>query len=321
MRPILDERRRRRLSLISTVPEQIERELVSQMLRAERGAPAWDEVVRVNFHCNQACSFCFVSTHLPPAPRAQVESAIRAAAARGARIVLSGGEPTLHPELPDFIRLARSLGPHPVQIQTNAVRLDEPGRAEGLRAAGLDEAVVSLHASSAALSDAITEAPGTFERTLGGVDRLRAVGVSVRFNFVVCRANLAEPPAFVRLVGGRWPKSAIHFAFVAASTDVVPRDGRLIPRYTEALPYLAEGVAEAHRLGVPLSGFELNSGVPLCLVPDALDADRLTEIPAGLDQGEFVRGPACQGCRRYSTCRGLRRGYAELYGTDELRTL
>ena len=37
--------------------------------------------------------------------------------------------------------------------------------------------------------------------------------------------------------------------------------------------------------------------------------------------GEFVRGAACQGCVYASRCYGLRRGYMDLYGDGELRTV
>jgi MoaA/NifB/PqqE/SkfB family radical SAM enzyme len=57
-----------------------------------------------------------------------------------------------------------------------------------------------LHGTTAAVSDAITEAPGTFEQTLGGLDALVKAGVSVQTNFVICHANMHELEAWVALV-------------------------------------------------------------------------------------------------------------------------
>jgi MoaA/NifB/PqqE/SkfB family radical SAM enzyme len=317
MHAISDERLRRRLSLISTVPEQIARELVStSMFTDATGAARLDEIVRINFHCNQACAFCFVSTWLPPAPPDEVEARIRAAAARGSRIVLSGGEPTLNPRLADYVRLAKSLGGREVTLQTNAVRLDDSALTASLAAAGLDEAFVSLHAVDAETSDAITEALGTFVRTLAGIDELRRAGLRVTLNFVICNANRRQSPDFVRLVAARWPGAPISFSFIAASTDLVPR--ALVPRYSDVLPSLAEASVEAHRLGVELVGFEGMCGLPLCLVPQPLAA-RLAEIPAGFGDGEFIHTATCDGCAERRRCYGMRRAYAELHGTDELR--
>src|SRR5262249_32030565 len=77
MRPITDDRSRRRLSVISTVREQIARELTSDNRRQKPGQlPEEERIVRVNFQCNQACTFCFVSTHLPSARDKEIRQAI-----------------------------------------------------------------------------------------------------------------------------------------------------------------------------------------------------------------------------------------------------
>lgn len=319
--PVTEDRVRRRLSLASSVDDQIRRELVTTCQQRTDAEHVVDEhVIRVAFQCNQACEFCFVSTHLPPAPEAAVREAILAAGRAGARIILSGGEPTLDPRLPAYLRLSRSVSDLPVEVQTNATLLDDPPRVDALVEAGLAEAFVSLHASCAEISDAVTEAPGTFARTVAGVDNLLAAGVRVRLNFVICQLNKAELPPYVRLVAARWPGVRVTLSFVAPSTDVVPRTSRIIPRYAEALPHLVEALAEADRLGVPIDGFESMCGLPLCLVPR--EAERfatLGVLPEGEGGGEFVKPEACAGCSLSPRCHGIRRRYAELYGTAELR--
>ena len=320
--PIRDERSRRRLSLMTNVPEQIAHELVTRSLFADHDRkPAYDEIVRVNFRCNQSCTFCFVSTHLPAAADDVVESAIREAGARGSRIVISGGEPTLNPRILDYVRLAASVSKMPVSLQTNAIRLDDAELTRALVDAGVGEAFVSLHGCTADVSDAITEAPGTFVRTVRGIDNLAATRARLTLNFVLCEKNRGQIVDFVRFVAARWPSALVNVSFVAASTDIVPRDRALIPRYSDVLPLLADAVTEAARLGVKLLGFESMCGIPLCLVPASLDGIALAEIPAGFDRGEFLHADACRGCRYETTCFGIRRGYAELYGTSELRTV
>ena len=71
--PIKADPTRRRLSNISTVAQQIERELVTEELyRNKDGSSHPASTIRLAFHCNQACEFCFVSTHLPPPPATSV---------------------------------------------------------------------------------------------------------------------------------------------------------------------------------------------------------------------------------------------------------
>lgn len=321
MTPVSGDRARRRLSLISTVEEQVKRELVQpSRVRDPVHGEIEEALVRVVFQCNQACRFCFVSTHLPTASDVAVEQAIRDAGARGQKISLSGGEPTLHPRLRDFVRLAREVSKLPIVLQTNAVRLAEGTLAAELRAAGVDQAFVSLHGATAAVSDAVTEAPGTFEKTLLGLDALVRAGIDVQINFVICQANLHELPAWTRLVASRWPKAFANVSFVAPSTDVVPRDASMVPRYADVVPLLTEAVAIAEAAGLTIGGFESMCGIPLCLVPRSLDRYfDLGTVPPGFDAGEFVKTDVCQRCSLASRCFGIRRGYRELYGESELR--
>jgi hypothetical protein len=322
MHPVADDRSRRRLAVISTVDDQVARELASRHVYAGvGGVMQYEETIRVIFRCNQSCTFCFVSTHLPGPPAEAVEAAIRTAGARSQRVVLSGGEPTLDPRLVDWVRLARSVTSRgEIVLQTNALRLDDAGLVARLEEAGLDEAFVSLHGATAGVSDAVTEAPGTFGRTLAGIDNLHATRIRLMLNYVVCEKNRHELVDHVRVVGARWPRAMLNISFVGPSTDLVPRDRGLIPRYSDAMPAITEAVREARRLGIRVAGLESMCGLPLCLVPAGADL-ALTELPAGFDQGEFVKTEECGRCAMQGRCWGLRRGYAELHGTSELRAM
>lgn len=322
MHPITDDRVRRRLSLVSDVAEQTRRELVSRSRTVHPTLGVIEEsVIRIHFHCNQSCTFCFVSTHLPPPADEAVLAAIELAARQGSKVVLSGGEPTLSARLADYVGLAKSLSSLPVQIQTNAVKLEDASLVDALAAAGLDEAFVSLHGATASVSDRVTEAPGTFERTLRGIDQLTRARIRVIVNFVLCEPNYREASAFVRLIASRWPAALVNFSFVAPSSDLVPRTPDLIPRYRDVAPDLREAIDLARNRGLEVVGLESMCGLPLCLVPVQVRDLALAEIPEGYDQGEFTKGTACQSCALESRCYGLRRGYAAMYGEGELRAV
>ena len=88
------------------------------------------------------------------------------------------------------------------------------------------------------------------------------------------------------------------------------------------MPKLEEARLRALALGVRLVGFESMCGIPLCLVPAEFSTsadDRV--IPPGADEGEFVRADACKDCDLGTRCWGVRRGYASLYGTSEMRAV
>ncbi|MCC6848762.1 MAG: radical SAM protein [Deltaproteobacteria bacterium] len=322
VRPVVEPRLGRRLTVASTVEEQVARELVSRDDFRGGDVPAPEVTVRVNFRCNQACEFCFVSTHLPSAPEAAVRTAIETAARERAVVVLSGGEPTLNPRLVEYVRLANDLGAASVELQTNATRLAHADLAATLAEAGLGGAMISLHGSTAAISDAVTGAPGTFAATVRGIDALVRTPVRVRLNFVFCQENREDFPRMVDLVAERWPAAGIVFSFVGSHTDVVPRSTALIPRFRDVMPSLVAGLARARAAGLAVSGFESMCGLPRCVVPEAERAAfSHVGLPAGAGEGEFVKAEACGGCAETHRCFGVRRGYAELYGTGELQPI
>jgi hypothetical protein len=263
-----------------------------------------------------------VSTHLPGARVAAVRAAIVDAGRRGARITISGGEPTLNPMLVEYLRLAKQHSKGPVELQSNAMRFADPQFAQDVVNAGADEIFVSLHGSTAAISDAITEAPGTFVKTVTGLDNLARLDVFLGLNFVMCERNYRDLPSYVRFVHERWPGAQVTLSFVAPSSDLVPMERDLVPRYSDVLPYLREALSQAQEIGLWVSPLDSMCGLPLCLWPARLDEPLLrADIPAGFDGGEFLKTDACRSCAAQSKCYGLRRRYAQLHGTAELRPL
>ena len=317
LRPITSDRLRRRVET-DNAAEQAERDLVqiSHLKGAPGpGEPRQEHLIRVNFVCNQACRFCFVATHLPTAGDDRVVEAIRFAAAEDARIVLTGGEPTLHPELIRYIALARSLSAHPVWLQTNATRLDEPVFCAEVVAAGVGAVLVSLHAADADLSDQITAAPGTHKNTLAGLDRLSAQPVQLTLNTVITGRNVGELDALAQLVAERWPRARWNLSFVSPTTGLVPRDADTVPRYSDAVDALSAAWRLATAAGVDVSGPD----IPSCVLPDDVRlAMQLPPIREDAGGEDYVRVAACVGCSLRGACLGVRRGYLAMYGDGEV---
>jgi len=317
--PPTGERKRVRRELLSVVPTP-----------SADGTRGELRVVRVNFHCNQACDFCFVSRELPPPDESLVLAEIAEAALRGAALSLSGGEPTLNPRLLAYIARATELGIERLDLQTNAVRMSDAGYASALAAAGLRTAFVSLHGTTAATSDRVTSAPGTFAKTVLGIKNLLGAGILARLNFVLCgynTAEFAEWPDFVAReflgVAGRRAYVQINFSFASAMTDNVPRDTALLPRFSEVAWALEAALDRADTLGMPLLGFDSQCGVPPCFLPprvrDAFFTQRLPDGALREFATAFRKGDACARCALDDRCYGVRSAYADMYGTAELR--
>ena len=87
-------------------------------------------LIEVNSNCNLDCPICFAdSGHQPDGfslTREQVEAGIDAfvrAEGEPEVLMLSGGEPSIHPQILEFIAMARAKGIRHVVLNTNGIRL------------------------------------------------------------------------------------------------------------------------------------------------------------------------------------------------------
>ena len=115
---------------------------------------------------------------------------------------LTGGEVLVHPHLFDFMDHARRIHLS-IQLLSNGTLL-RPEIARRLSEyENLLGASLSLYGGTAATHDAITQAPGSFDRTWEGALRLRDHGIGVRLKYVVMKQNVREVEAMLALARER----------------------------------------------------------------------------------------------------------------------
>jgi hypothetical protein len=233
-------------------------------------------------------------------------------------LVLTGGEPTLHHALLDVARAARESGVARVMVQTNAVRLAEPGFAQGLREAGVSALFVSLHSHRADVSDRITCTHGTHALTLAGVDAAIDAGLEVVTNFVINALNIEEPPAYVAFLRERF-RGAIQgrvFSFMAPVAAAL-ENLSLLPRIAEALPPLRAALDDCVRAEerVRVAGV---CGLPLCTLPGYEQLSDEVDNPPGTPLADDrMKLDGCAHCVHEPRCSGVWRRYVERYGGAE----
>jgi len=101
------------------------------------------------------------------------------------KIRLTGGEPTVHPDLIPIIRGIRDLGVRKISMTTNGLRLAE--LAKPLKDAGLERVNVSVDTLNAEKFHRITRW-GKLDRVMAGIYAAEAVGLTpLKINAVVAR--------------------------------------------------------------------------------------------------------------------------------------
>ncbi|HEX9049878.1 MAG TPA: radical SAM protein, partial [Anaeromyxobacter sp.] len=157
--------------------------------------------VRLTRRCNNRCVFCHDADRQDGTnvPLPEVLADIRAGRALGAeRLVLSGGEATLHPGFLDAVAAGRAAGYRWVQVVTNGRMFAYDRFARRAAAAGLDEATVSVHGHTPELHDALAGAAGAFAQAIRGLRNLQRLGLVVSVDVVVCRPNAEALPDVLR---------------------------------------------------------------------------------------------------------------------------
>jgi MoaA/NifB/PqqE/SkfB family radical SAM enzyme len=163
---------------------------------ADRGAPGIFSRLRYSpflaqlviiRRCNLSCSYCSefdkVSNPIPTEILQERLWKLKSLGTFG--VSLTGGEPTLHPHLPDLIRTCRKLGFFRTGMISNGFLL-RPQLIEALNEAGLQEMQISIDG---------VEANGTTQKVLANLKkRLQWLREHARFRVIVSGVLGACPP-------------------------------------------------------------------------------------------------------------------------------
>jgi len=131
--------------------------------------------VRLTKTCNNKCLFCLdndmhTGEILPlDEIKAEIE---KGAAGGGERLILSGGEPTIHPDFIELIGFGHAAGFNRVQTISNGRMFAYRSFADAALAAGLTEATFSIHGHTPELHDFLVEVPGAFKQSFAGIMNL-----------------------------------------------------------------------------------------------------------------------------------------------------
>ena len=112
-------------------------------------------------------------------------------------LILSGGEPLLHPHIFRISRRAKDMGFY-VGLSSNGTRIDEHNIAD-IAAVGYDYVGVSIDGMRET-HDEFRRMRGAFDQALAGIRRCRDAGIKVGLRFTLTESNAADLPALLRLM-------------------------------------------------------------------------------------------------------------------------
>jgi molybdenum cofactor biosynthesis enzyme MoaA len=213
--------------------------------------------VRLTFDCNDHCVFCLDSdTHTGDMrDREDVKRQIVEGRRAGAtRLILSGGEPTIHPSYVDFVRLGRQAGYSKIQTVTNGRMFSYGDFLERCLDAGLSEITFSIHGPNAKVHDALVGTKGAFEQEMTGLRSALAHRSAspdglpiVNIDIVVNRGNVRVLPEMLGLFYGMGVKEFDLLQVVPFGRAFTDGRDTLFYDLAEMRPYLQEALAYSKR--------------------------------------------------------------------------
>jgi uncharacterized radical SAM superfamily Fe-S cluster-containing enzyme len=233
--------------------------------------------------CNLKCPVCFANSdatgYVFELTWEQIVRSLQAfrdmRPVAGRAIQFSGGEPTLHPKLPEAIREAKRMGFSHIQIATNALRVgQEPDYVRRLEDAGLDDLYFQF--------DGVTDDVYEYTRGRAGLWEIKQQAVE---NVRGTRMKVCLVPTILRGVNDQQVGDIVKFAL--ANVDVIAgisfqpvafcgridETKRIAQRYT--LADLAHGVSEQTGITrVPDDWFPLSCVQPFSRMVSAIRGEQ-----------------------------------------------
>lgn len=287
----------------------------------------------LHYDCNLKCTYCTITDEM----RARAGVSTQAVAIeidRAARdgctaISITGGEPTIRPDLLKLIRYAKKRGFESIKVQTNGLVFAAERNLKRALDAGLNTVGVSVHGyhPGAAAYDQITQAEGAQALMLGAIDRLVAAGVTLTVDLIMMEQTRGTLLSAIEYLHGRgverfnlWLVSLTDGN--ASNTESLVPISELADEMRACFQYGREHGVSVQSLHVPrclLAGYEDHVAHPgegrhvRVVSPNAVFDLSKSRLTGG------VKPPACSSCRYFDRCPGLREDYVERFGTDELQ--
>ena len=223
----------------------------SKRLAHEDAAHEKRNWVRLSFDCNNHCTFCLDANAHDGTMRSSMDIKVQIIEGkkRGAsRLILSGGEPTMHPNFLDFVKLGKRAGYRKVQTVTNGRMFQYPAVLEAARQNGLDEITFSLHGHTAKIHDALVGTPGAFaEETAGLKAALASGGFIVNVDIVINKQNVRHLPEMLETFIGWGVKEFDLLHIIPFGNAWTEARDHLFYDLDDNLPYLQRAFAYARR--------------------------------------------------------------------------
>lgn len=291
-----------------------------------------DAYILLLMDCNQDCLFCSVPKKKIYLTLEQIKNKIdKYKQENFEQITITGGEPTLHPNLLETIHYIKNKGLD-ARMTTNGTKLTKD-RIDELISAGLDYIAVSVHTFNEKNAKYISDNQSyDMQHIFSILKYILTKKLPLYLNITINKLNYKDLPQMARTIVHSFPTiHLVNFNYV----DVY---GNMIDKHKEDEIGLQYSVAELElrKAFSLLKKHQINfraERIPLCYLVGfeeySSDYNRFlsTEEPVTnfIERGEqahnendYVKAESCSVCKYNAYCYGVVFNYAKSFGTGDL---
>lgn len=226
----------------------------------------------LTYNCNNRCGFCYNVNKSPDSSDVKDEynkilsfeniTGIidKFCQAKIFKLVLTGGEPTLHPDFFKILNYINGSGLQPSFI-TNANNVT-PEFAHTAFELGVRGVQVSLHGSNRKLHEKVTLVNGSFDKAIDGIKNFIKNNIHVNVNMTVCRTNITDIVNTAKLVKSLGCTSFSISRFVASGDGLTNNDTIGVTK--NDLNFMVEEIEKVeHEVGMDI---RILTPIPLCSI-------------------------------------------------------
>ena len=240
-------------------------------------------------HCNLRCSYCYVGrgngSYLSFESCLRTLETLREFGVK--RVVLSGGEPLLHPQIMQIVRSVMDQCFETVLV-TNATLVDDD-TAKELRDAGIAFVQVSLDGDE--LTHNEIRGKGCFCKTVNGIKCLTKAGIDVVVRFTATRTNVMSLPSLIKICKGLGVAldAGLVKPTVKARISDLPATQTYFEMVDRLLNHIGDNLVQSSRSCHPIESYayEQDYGPRRCLAG--------TDLAAITQDGKFIPCPYISG--------------------------
>ena len=286
-----------------------------------------------DYHCNNACISC--AKRLDEKGMLSLEQIMQkldsVQPTKDDYIEISGGEPTLRPDILDICRSINSRYNTNVVILSNGRRFKDASFVEQIRNTGVSRVMTTFYSPHQEIHDCITQREGSFLEAVAGLKNLEAAGVPISVKTIILKQNYTDLSDFVSFAYDTFPSAWVSMHGLILRGHAKDNQKDIIIQYASIKPHIEKALDTAIKKNKNVGVFIL----PSCIIDPAywaylsINWKQITKTMIYISPEETILGNLdttqpeyCKDCLINHNCswawESAWKEYIALFGTAEL---